>query len=280
MPVDTDKPAVRSYSISGYAPGEYRISVKREANGLVSGYLHASLTTGSPVEIASPRGEFVLTISDEPVLLASVSSPREVWWIHIARDQAHVVFAAEATDLLGRLEHGHHRIFLTATEGRPDASALRSLGLPPTASAYVCGPEGFMSEMRAALLTLGSAAGSIHSEAFGARGAINPGVVATAHRAHPAPHPPPGPPGDGPQVTFARSGLSVPWSASPRTLLDFAESCAVPTQWSCRTGVCHTCSTAVLSGHADYVTAPLDPPPADQLLICCAVPAQDLVLDL
>jgi ferredoxin len=81
-------------------------------------------------------------------------------------------------------------------------------------------------------------------------------------------------------VTFARSGLSTAWSDGYASVLELAEACDVPTQWSCRTGVCHTCVTAVLSGEASYETPPLEPPGADELLICSAQPTADLVLDL
>ena len=65
-------PPVRSYSLSSDPEAEYyRISVKREEHGLVSAYLNTELRTGSSVEVAAPRGEFVLTDEDGPVLLIS-----------------------------------------------------------------------------------------------------------------------------------------------------------------------------------------------------------------
>jgi ferredoxin len=54
----------------------------------------------------------------------------------------------------------------------------------------------------------------------------------------------------------------------------------VPVRWSCRTGVCHTCTTGLLSGTVDYEPAPLEPPGADDALICCARPQTEVVLDL
>ncbi|MCV7225791.1 MOSC and FAD-binding oxidoreductase domain-containing protein [Mycolicibacterium komossense] len=289
-----DRREVRSYSISGWRPGEYRISVKQEPHGAVSRYLHQTVAVGGAIEIASPRGEFVLDDGDEPVLLvsagigatpvlamlahlAAAASARQVWWIHVARDEQLHVFAAEAHGLIARLSDGHERTFHTATESRPDATALGALGLPSIASAYLCGPDAFMTDMTAALISLGMAPTAIHSEIFGARSAINPGVLAADH---PEPHQPPGPPGAGPLVTFARSGLGVHWAPQQRTILELAEACDVPTRWSCRTGVCHTCSTAVLSGDTAYMTEPLELPPAGEVLICCAAPTDDLVLDL
>ncbi|CAN5424053.1 MOSC and FAD-binding oxidoreductase domain-containing protein [soil metagenome] len=291
---DGDGRAVRSYSISGWRPGEYRISVKREPHGTVSGILHQTMP-GATLEIASPRGEFVLTGGDGPVVLVSAGigitpvlamladlvaagSSRQVWWIHVTRDAEHQAFATEAHDLIARLVNGHERIFFTATGARPDTKAFGAVRFPASAQAYVCGPDAFMADVRATLVSLGLASDAIHTEIFGARTAINPGVVATDH---PDPHQPPGPPGDGPLLTFARSGLGVPWSSGQRTILELAEACDVPTRWSCRTGVCHTCSTAVLSGRATYVTPPLDLPPDGEVLICCAAPDdEDVVLDL
>jgi ferredoxin-NADP reductase/MOSC domain-containing protein YiiM len=183
VPVESDggdRREVRSYSISGWRAGEYRISVKREPWGAVSGYLHRSAVAGSTLEIASPRGEFVLDDGQGPVLLVSAGigvtpvlamlaelaaarSARGVWWIHVARDEEHHPFAAEAHDLIGRLVNGHECTFHTATGPRPDAAALGALGVPATASAYVCGPDAFMADIRTALVSLGLAPGAVHT---------------------------------------------------------------------------------------------------------------------
>ncbi len=134
-----------------------------------------------------------------------------------------------------------------------------------------------MDDVTAALGALGLDPQRVHTERFGSRSAINPGVVGVAL---PAPHPPVDDPGGGPPVTFGRSGVTTAWSEQYGSVLELAEACDVPTQWSCRTGVCHTCVTPVLSGEAAYVTPPLEPPGSDELLICVARPTTELVLDL
>lgn len=64
--------AVRSYSLSSAPDADlYRISVKREPGGLVSGYLHDSVRPGTELQVAAPRGDFVLTDDPRPVVLAS-----------------------------------------------------------------------------------------------------------------------------------------------------------------------------------------------------------------
>lgn len=301
-----DPAPVRSYSLSSDPRGqEYRISVKREPYGVVSGYLNGQLQRGSLIDVAAPRGEFVLDESDEPVVLMSAGigvtpvlamlhqladepSARPVWWIHVTRDRREHAFADEAAQLLRSLPHARERIFYTAadaevpaggavTRGRPTTKALAALGLPTDASAYICGPVAFMDEMSAALVAVGVSAQRVHTELFGARSAINPGVTDVRRV---TPHAPAGPPGTGPLVTFARSGLAVRWSDARPSLLELADACEVPTRWSCRTGVCHTCVTPVLSGEVSYSPEPLEPPAAGEVLICCSRPTGDVVLDL
>ncbi|MFI5960367.1 MOSC domain-containing protein [Cryptosporangium sp. NPDC051539] len=287
--------AVRSYSLSS-EPGDatYRISVKRD--GRVSTFLHTALRVGAEVETAAPRGEFVLAPGDEPVLLLSAGvgatpvlamlhqlaaehSGRAVWWVHTAHDAAQLAFGEEAGQLLKTLPNAHQQLFLTAGHGgRLSAATLAGLGLPASASAYLCGPQAFMDDMSSALVGLGFDPARLHTERFGAREAFNPGVTSTAAAVRP--HPPAGPPGTGPQVTFARAGLTVRWSADRASLLTLAEACDVPTRWSCRTGVCHNCVTPLLGGQVTYEPEPLERPGPEDVLLCCSHPRDDVVLDL
>jgi ferredoxin-NADP reductase/MOSC domain-containing protein YiiM len=295
IPGAGDPAPVRSYSLSsGPDAGGYRISVKREAPGTVSAYLHAHLRPGSVLDAAAPRGDFVLADGAGPVLLisagigvtpvlamlhqlAAAHSARPVWWIYTTRDHDQHPFAEETRTLLRALPHSNEHVFYTARGSRLTAAALAALAPPADATAYVCGPDAFMADVAAALVAAGLPAGHVHSELFGTRPAINPGVVG-AHTV--APHQPTGPAGAGPAVTFVRSGLTVPWSDDAKSLLEFAEGCDVPTRWSCRSGVCHTCVTPVLSGSIEYTTPPLEPPAAGEALVCCSRPATELVLDL
>ena len=169
-------------------------------------------------------------------------------------------------------------VFYTQTQGRPDQATIAALGLPADAAAYLCGPTQFMSDMRDALTAAGLDPAHIHSELFGALPPINPGIVDGAPRK--PPHPPAGTPGTGPSITFARSGLTVNWSAGYGSILDMAEACDVPTRFSCRSGVCHVCVTGVVAGTTTYVQVPLEPPEQGSVLICSAAPESDVVLDL
>ncbi|MEU3980481.1 MOSC and FAD-binding oxidoreductase domain-containing protein [Streptomyces sp. NPDC026672] len=303
-----DGPAlVRSYSLSGRPGGErYRISVKQEPHGAASTRLHTRVRVGDRLMAAAPRGTFVLGAGQQPVVLASagvgatpvmamlhaltdVSPGREVWWLHGARDGADHAFARESRELLAALPHSHTLVCYSRPRpedrpgvdytrpGRLGAETLSGAGLPADAQAYLCGPAAFMTGVTEALVALGVSPRAVHTEIFGAGPAITPGIAAAA--ASP-PHPPAGPPGTGPAVTFARDGLTVPWKDEYGTLLELAEACDVPARWSCRTGVCHTCETGLLSGGVSYSPEPVEPPADASALICCARPQQDVVLDL
>jgi ferredoxin-NADP reductase/MOSC domain-containing protein YiiM len=287
---------LRSYSLSGDpATGIYRISVKREEHGLVSAWLHAHIQPGAVIDAAAPRGDFYLTDDRRPVVLFSAGigatpvlamlhalsasgSGRDVWWLHTSRNPETEPFATEVTTLIDSLPHAHRHVFYTETQGRLNQESIAALRLPIDAAVYLCGPTQFMADIRECLTALGFDAAHIHSELFGARPAINPGVVETGERR--APHPPEGTPGTGPSISFARSGLTVDWSTDYASILDLAEACDVPTRFSCRSGVCHICVTGVVSGTTTYVQAPLEEPGEGEVLICSAAPESDLVLDL
>jgi ferredoxin-NADP reductase/MOSC domain-containing protein YiiM len=297
---------VRSYSLSS-APGAdpYRISVKREPHGLVSGYLNTRVRPGAILDAAAPRGDFVLGAGTGPVLLISAGigvtpvlsmlhqlagqdSSRDIWWLHGARSPQGYAFAAEAHTLLSSLPHAREHIYYSAvmpqprhrahaTAGHLSKDTVAGLGLPAEATAYVCGPQSFMADMQQALTGAGLDPARVRTELFGALPSVNPGLAGQARR---PPHQPAGAPGTGPLVTFARSGISAPFGTGQRSVLELADACDVPSRWSCRTGVCHTCVTPLLSGRITYRPDPLELPADGQVLICCARPGTDIVLDM
>jgi ferredoxin-NADP reductase/MOSC domain-containing protein YiiM len=300
-------PLLRSYSLSGPPDaGSYRVSVKREPHGAGSQFMHDRVHPGDQLEAAAPRGTFLLRPGETPVLLISAGvgatpvlamlhalaasgSARDIWWLHGARSRAEEPFAAESRSLLAGLARGHRHVCYSRpgpgdvqgrdyqTPGRLSASVLAALELPRDADAYICGPTGFMADISAALVDLGIDPGHVRTEIFGAAPSQTPGIAAAAAR---PPHPPAGEPGDGPEVAFARSGLTVRWASRYASLLELAEACDVPVRWSCRTGVCQTCDTDVMSGTVSYSPDPVEDPAEGSALICCSQPRGDLVLDL
>ncbi|MFC7640698.1 2Fe-2S iron-sulfur cluster-binding protein [Streptosporangium lutulentum] len=202
--------------------------------------------------------------------LAATRAAREVWWLYGTRDGTEHPFARESRDLLARLPNAHEHVFYSrpapgdrqgvdyATAGRISADLLRRLRVPRAADAYLCGPPAFMRELPAALASSELVPAHVHTEIFGAGPALTPGLTDVSARPV---HPPEGPPGTGPSVSFARSGLTVGWDSAYGSLLELAEACDVPTRWSCRTGVCHTCESGLLSGAVGYSPEPVEPRP-------------------
>jgi ferredoxin-NADP reductase/MOSC domain-containing protein YiiM len=307
QPDDQQRPVLRNYSLSGPPDaGYYRITVKREHAGAASGYLHTHLRVGAQIEIAAPRGTFILDGTDAPVLLISAGigatpvlamlhalatehTEREIWWLQGARSSHDHSFAAEARALLASLPNVHTHVCYSRpgsddlegrdfqSAGRLTASRLAELSPPRDAEAYLCGPIPFMDEISAGLAAMGIEASRIHTEPFGPAPGLTPGIAATPVR---TPHPPAGQPGTGPTIEFARSNLAVPWSGDYTSLLELAEACDVPVRWSCRTGVCHTCETTLIAGDLEYSPDPVEPPAEGSALICCSQPRDDVVLDL
>ena len=291
---------LRNYSLSGPpSAGSYRISVKREPDGSASGYLHTRLAVGDQLDVAAPRGTFILDRSHAPVLLISAGigatpvmamlhalareqSDREIWWLHGARSRREQAFAAEAHALLATLPNVRAHVYYSrpGSGDRPvrlSASLLAELEPPRDAEAYLCGPAPFMEEISAGLAAIGLDASHIHTEPFGPAPGLTPGIASAPAR---VPHPPAGEPGGGPTVEFARSNLAIPWREDFASLLELAEACDVPVRWSCRTGVCHNCETTLIAGALDYEPDPVEPPAAGGALICCSRPRDDVVLDL
>jgi ferredoxin-NADP reductase/MOSC domain-containing protein YiiM/ferredoxin len=307
QPESERRSVLRTYSLSGSTDaGSYRITVKREHDGAASGYLHTRLRVGDHLDVAAPRGTFILDQSDVPVLLVSAGigatpvlamlhalaaerSEREIWWLHGARSRRDHSFAAEARTLLASLPYAQAHVFYSRPApndvegrdfdavGRLSASLLAELEPPRSAEAYLCGPAAFMDEISAGLAAIGLDASHIHTEPFGPAPGLTPGIAPTPAR---TPHPPPGQPGSGPTIEFARSDLAIPWSDDYASLLELAEACDVPVRWSCRTGVCHNCETTVIAGTVDYDPDPVEPPADGSALICCSRPHADVVLDL
>jgi ferredoxin len=208
-----------------------------------------------------------------------------VWWLHGARNHDEHAFAAEAAALLASLP-GAHRVIAYSQPaagddydvlGRLDRTVLDRLDDPADADYYLCGPEGFMRDIGAALTARGIPPDRVLTEVFGAVPVYASGIVKAGDR---PPHVPDSPPGTGPAVTFVRSSLTVPWDDRYPSLLDFAEACDVPVGFGCRQGVCHNCESGVVEGTVTYHVEPLEPPPDGRILACCTRPASELSLDL
>ena len=307
LPIDPGKPpALRSYSLSD-VPGadHFRISVKNELNGIGSSFLCNRAREGDVLDVSAPRGSFTLRSGQNPVVLLSAGvgatpvmsmlhalaaekSLREIWWIYGACNRVEHPFAEESRSLLKQLSRGREYIVYSRpaaddklgadfdATGHIDAALLEKIGVSRASDFYLCGPTSFLQNMNDGLRNWGVPAGNVHTEIFGSLEAITPGMAQVVH----TPHLPQGQPGSGPQVSFARSGITAAWDPKFKSLLELAEACDVPVRWSCRIGVCHTCMTDLIDGSIVYNPEPLERPAAGNVLVCCSQPTAAVTLDL
>ena len=304
-----DGPALfRSYSLSGPLSTErYRISVKLEPGGAAGTYFRDALRTGAVVDVSLPRGNFTLQGTERPVVLLSAGigatpvlamlhtlaaskTSRQVFWLYQTRDGQHHPFAAEIHALIGALEHVRSYVCYSRPapedklarnfdgSGHLSRSVFDTIGISPDSDVYICGPTRFMADMKDALAALGIPRTRIYSEIFAGNESSTPGVVGAVTR---LPHLPAADAATGALVSFARSGVAAHWNPSVyQSLLELAEACDVPVRWSCRSGVCHSCESGLVSGAVAYAPEPLDNAAEGNLLVCCSQPLGDVVIDL
>ena len=199
---------LRNYSMSGM-PGArtYRVSVKRETNGVVSSYLCDHVHAGDILEVSAPRGGFILRSGDAPVVLlsagigatpvlamlhslSSAASRREIWWIYGARNRAEHPFAKESRGLLQTLVNSRSHIVYSKPDsgdepgvdydsvGHVDTPLLDRLGVTRDADFYLCGPPSFLRDLTGGLKTWSADSTRIHTEVFGPEAPITPGNCA------------------------------------------------------------------------------------------------------
>ncbi|MEG1041467.1 MAG: NO-inducible flavohemoprotein [Pseudomonas sp.] len=188
----------RNYSLSALSDaGQYRISVKREAGGKVSNYLHEQLAVGDSIKLFPPSGEFTLSASDKPLVLisggvgitptlpmleAALESGRVVHFIHCARNGAVHAFRDWVDGLAAR--HPQVKRFYCYAEDDGVSEPADALGLLSAEQlsawlpaerdldAYFLGPKGFMATIKRHLKGLGVPEQQSRYEFFGPASAL------------------------------------------------------------------------------------------------------------
>ncbi|MHC6227288.1 NO-inducible flavohemoprotein [Pseudomonas sp. X10] len=187
----------RNYSLSALCDGDqYRISVKREAGGKVSNYLHEQLKPGDTLQLFPPSGDFTLSQSDKPLVLisggvgitptlamleAALGHERPVHFIHCARNGAVHAFRDWIDGLAAR--HPQLKRFYCYAEddgsSQADAVGLLSQDLlgewmpgERDVDAYFLGPKGFMAAVKRHLKGLGVPEKQSRYEFFGPAAAL------------------------------------------------------------------------------------------------------------
>ena len=75
-------------------------------------------------------------------------------------------------------------------------------------------------------------------------------------------------------VEFTKSKVTQAWSEGDGTLLEFAEAHDLLPEYGCRSGQCGSCKVKLTAGNVSYKQQPQTSLSGDEVLLCCAMPAQ------
>lgn len=190
------KPVTRTYSLSnGPGQGYYRISVKREPNGLVSSLLHDSLEVGTILNGRLPAGDFFIGDHDRPIVLIGAGigvtplvsmlheltaepSDRPITFLQSARDGRHHPLAKELRTIARANDNVTLRVAYSQplpednmhsdydVPGRIDEKLIRESIQDLNAEIFLCGPQPFLTAMSDVLSGLGVGDEHVHVEQF------------------------------------------------------------------------------------------------------------------
>lgn len=282
----------RSYSITtpSTEPGRrlLEIGVQHVSGGRMSTHIVRDLAPGDLVHLGGPDGDFTLDgarltdLAPDRILMISGGSgvtpivamlreldrrapSSDVCLLHHAPTADQTMFAAELRHLAER--NPWLRVHLVETRGggaHLDAARLDELCPDWTERhTFVCGPAP-MIDFATDQWTRRGVVDRLHLERFTPVVAPRHDTTTTTTTA---------------VASFHRSGTSVD-TDSATTLLDAAESAGVLAPSGCRAGVCHTCSTRLVSGCTTDLRDGRVSEPGAHVQLCVSAALTDVVLDV
>lgn len=267
----------RSYSIcSAKDDGVLRVAVKRAPGGVFSTWANEQLKAGDTIEVMPPMGHFNVPLdpaarhhyvgfaagSGITPLLSIVKStlaaePRSHFTLFYGnRASGTVMFREELASLKDRWMDRFNLVHVLSREAqdiellhgridraRADALLDRWVPLGEVDAVFVCGPEGMMDAVTAALDARGFPASKVKVERFAAS--------IPKHEHQPARLPPEGHAHT--EVTVVIDGVrkSYTLDRTRENLLDAALANGIELPYSCKGGVCSTCRCKLVEGEVD-----------------------------
>lgn len=272
----------RIYSLSSL-PGarQIAITVKRQAGGLVSPFIHEHVKVGDVLTLSQPDGNFVLPNPlPEKILLLSAGSgitpvmamlrdlqarkyQGDVVFLHVCRNPDELIFASDLQAIAEVFPELSLMVRYDDTDGPFTAESLQ-YAVPDLAerSTWMCGPSGFMDVVHNHWHASAIKA-PLHSERFVAI----PMLPTTA-------------PGTPVTVTLTTSAKHFVTQGTD-TLLVQAENAGVTPKHGCRMGICRSCQCTKKSGTVENLqTGEISSAPNESIRLCISVARSDLSLDL
>ena len=271
----------------------------RNPNRGLSGWIHENIQTGDCLLIGGPAGQFHLDQECQaPIILLAAgvgitpmasmlrwsverTPSRPVALFYQAKDFDHWPLG----ETLHRWEEGQEKLSIHSFFSRCDKAQIdeKFLALPGTGHAgkfsasdvrkspefsqaqfYMCGPDGWMEDLRSGLIGQGVPAERVHWESFGNAANERPAVAAGDQEF---------------QIRFEQSGREVVWSDPEQSLWELAQQANVPINSGCLSGVCGACKVKVLEGEVAYDRKTAVELAADECLTCIARPQSNVRLD-
>ncbi|MCC3437385.1 MAG: oxidoreductase [Oscillatoriales cyanobacterium] len=311
------EPVIRTYSLSDYhqSPLYYRLSIKREIApvgtdlppGIASNFMHDRIQEDSIIWVKPPAGKFVLNLHHpQPAILISngvgitpmismakaamqLNPLRHIWFLHGARDSQNHAFRDEINALAA--SHSNLHIIYCYSQpmatdighyhqrGYVDAALIQNIVAPEMqqlcgsteADYFLCGSASFMDAIRNGLRTWGVADERVMFESF-AKAMPKPAKAGESVTTATS---------DTKEIVFSKSGRTHTWNPADGTILEFAEANGLRPEYSCRAGICGTCTCKIAEGEVEYQEQPSATVERGSVLICISHPkTARVVLDL
>jgi len=307
------RPVDRCYTISTppTRPHLLGITVKRQPGGLVSNWLHDTMTPGRRISAEGPFGLFTTARHPSPKYLFlsggsgitpvmsmtralyDLGSDADVVFVHSARTPSDIIFRREL-ELMASLVPTMRVVHVCERDApREPWGGLRGflnvemlqLLAPDLAERVVfcCGPAPYMAAVRRMLGAAGFDLQNYHEESFSFEDLAGKELAASATTDAVVG-------GETPAAAAATTAFTVEFARSGRTftcagdeyVLEAAFEAGLNPPSSCTQGMCGTCKSTLLSGSVDMQhNGGIRPREIAQnkVLICCSKPLSDLTID-
>ncbi len=264
------------------------ITVKKVADGRVTGWMHENLGRGDVVTLSQAQGDFILDAKNTapvayiaagsgitPVMsqlrkLTAENMPVPASLLYFANTRQDFIFGSQ----LQAMSQTNNRLSCHLIASYDEADSAHKLPQSPICAAhidailqnqpkeiYICGPHKFREIAKQLLTAAGFDLRFTHEEVFGL-----PPVTRVE--------------GEPVTITFGKSALQTT-SNAPGTLLDMAEAAGLTPVAGCRMGICHTCKCKKKSGQVrNVITGELSSNDQEEIQICVTTPVSDIEIEL
>lgn len=301
----------RSYSIcSGVGDPDMQIAIKRVPGGVVSNFANDTLKVGDTVALMPPQGSFSAVLDPDNAknylfiaagsgitpVISNIKSILEtepgsrVTLLYANQRTPTIMFREQLSflknrfmsrlqwiNILSREDQGCELLNGRLDAAKGDALNQQLIDVASFSEHFICGPAGMVSELSRWLRNHGVDTDSVHYELF-ASSAEDAQRAMEKHHARATVHA-----GRVSKVTIISDGRSHEFSlaADGENLLESGIRQGLDLPFSCKSGVCSTCRSRLLSGQVDMdITHGLEPAEieAGYVLACQAHPVSEAVV--